>query len=309
MIETSTPNKLSNLNKKDPSQKQAAVFHKMKRLKPLSIRKPSIAKKRPQIKNISQQFSHAETILSITDLCVYFSATKVLKNININFPKKGLVAIMGPSGCGKSTLIRAINRMHELDQSTNVTGKLMLGNQDITTLPAMAVRQRIGMVFQRPNPFPNMTIFQNVLSGYILTGMRLNKKQKNEIVIENLKKAFLWDEVKDRLHERGTFLSGGQQQRLCIARSLAMQVDVLLLDEPTSALDPIATTRIENLLQTLKKEIPIIMVTHNTAQASRISDYTAFLYLGELIEYNKTKIMFTVPSDKRTEAYLMGRFG
>ncbi len=273
-----------------------------------SLRKPSITRRRSTIKNISERFSN-DAILSIADLNVYFGTHHVLQNINIQFPTKGLVAIMGPSGCGKSTLIRAINRLHELDTQAKVSGTIKLHDNNILTLPAMLVRKRIGMVFQRPNPFPNMTIFQNVLSGYILTGMKLNRRQQIEIVETNLHKAALWDEVKDRLHQRSTFLSGGQQQRLCIARSLAMDVELLLLDEPTSALDPVATARIENLLLTLKKEVPIIMVTHNTAQASRISDYTAFLYLGELIEYNKTKTMFTVPSDKRTEAYLMGQFG
>lgn len=249
--------------------------------------------------------------LKVENLSVWFSQNHVVKNVNLTVHKNKIVAIMGPSGCGKSTFLRAINRMHDLTETARVSGKILIdgGSSDILEMDAMSVRQRIGMVFQRPNPFPNMTIYQNVISGYILTGKKLKKQEKDQLVEENLKKAALWDEVKDRLHSRGIFLSGGQQQRLCIARSLAMKVETLLLDEPTSALDPIATTKIENLIEKLKDEITIIVVTHSNSQASRISDYTGFMYLGELIEYDSTKTMFTVPKNKKTEEYLTGKFG
>lgn len=248
--------------------------------------------------------------LKVENLSVWFSKNHVVKDVNLTMIKNKVIAIMGPSGCGKSTFLRAINRMHDLTETAHVSGKILLeGSQDILGMDAMSVRQRVGMVFQRPNPFPNMTIYQNVISGYILTGKKLKKQEKDQLVEENLKKAALFDEVKDRLHSKGTFLSGGQQQRLCIARSLAMKVEILLLDEPTSALDPIATTKIEDLIEKLKDEITIIVVTHSNSQASRISDYTGFMYLGELIEYDKTKTMFTVPKNKKTEEYLTGKFG
>ena len=248
-------------------------------------------------------------VLRIENLSAYYGERVVLKDINLSVPKNKVTAIMGPSGCGKTTLIRCINRMHELLPDAKAEGKIYLDNEDIFTLNPIIVRRRIGMVFQRPNPFPTMSIYDNVIAGYKLNGIRLNRTKMDRIVEDSLKKASLWNEVKDSLYKRGTFLSGGQQQRLCIARALAMKPEILLLDEPTSALDPKATSRIEELIVELKKTVTIVLVTHNIAQASRVSDYTAFLYLGELIEFGGTGKMFTAPEDKRTEEYLTGKFG
>jgi len=248
-------------------------------------------------------------VLRIENLSAYYGERVVLKDINLSVPKNKVTAIMGPSGCGKTTLIRCINRMHELLPDAKAEGKIYLDNEDIFTLNPIIVRRRIGMVFQRPNPFPTMSIYDNVIAGYKLNGIRLNRTEMDRIVEDSLKKASLWNEVKDSLYKRGTFLSGGQQQRLCIARALAMKPEILLLDEPTSALDPKATSRIEELIVELKKTVTIVLVTHNIAQASRVSDYTAFLYLGELIEFGDTGKMFTAPEDKRTEEYLTGKFG
>ena len=199
--------------------------------------------------------------------------------------------------------------MHELYPDIRISGEILMDNRNILKMNPMEVRRMAGMVFQRPNPFPTMSIFDNVIAGYKLNGIRLKKKEKEEIVETCLTNVGLWNEVKDALFKKGTFLSGGQQQRLCIARALALKPEVLLMDEPTSALDPIATNRIEELLLELKKEFTIIIVTHNMSQAARISDYSMFMYLGELIEYDKTRIMFTNPRDKRTEEYLTGQFG
>ncbi len=249
-------------------------------------------------------------ILRVENFCASYEDEKwVLKNINFSIFKNKITAIMGPSGCGKSTLIRCINRMHEVIAGAKVKGKIFLYNQNIFEMHPIIVRRKIGMVFQKPNPFPTMSIYNNVLAGYILTGANLKKEEKDRMVEESLKKAFLWDEVKDVLHRRGTFLSGGQQQRLCIARALATNPEILLLDEPTSALDPKATKMIEELLEELKKYVTIILVTHNQSQAARISDYTAFLYLGELIEYKETEKIFTVPEHPKTQEYLSGKFG
>ncbi len=248
-------------------------------------------------------------ILTIDNLEVWINDQYIVKDITMAFQEKSITAIMGPSGCGKTTMLRCINRMHELIENTRVNGKISLLTQDLFALNPMVVRQKIGMVFQRPNPFPTMSIYNNVIAGYILNGIRISRKEKDVIVEASLTNAGLWNEVKDNLHRKGTFLSGGQQQRLCIARALAMKPEVILLDEPTSALDPKSTAHIEELLMDLKESITIIMVTHNIAQASRISDYTAFLYLGELIEYDQTEKMFTVPKDPRTEEYLTGKFG
>ena len=220
-----------------------------------------------------------------------------------------ITAIMGPSGCGKSTLLRAVNRMHELYKNIQVTGEIMLDGVNIMQEQPNAVRRKIGMVFQRPNPFPTMSIYDNVLAGYILNGIHLSKSKKDEIVERNLRNVSLWDEVKGSLTKRGTFLSGGQQQRLCIARSLALQPELLLLDEPTSALDPIATKHVEDLIVKLKDEVTIMIVTHNMSQAMRISDMSMFMYLGELIEYDRTDKMFNDPADERTRAYLTGKMG
>ena len=248
-------------------------------------------------------------ILSVRDLSVAYDTNVAVNNVSVDFKKNSITAIMGPSGCGKSTLLRAFNRMHELYENITITGQVILNGDDIMKLPPIRVRRHLGMVFQRPNPFPTMSIYDNVIAGYKLNGIRLKKSEKDEIIERSLVDVGLWDEVKDSLFKKGTFLSGGQQQRLCIARALAFNPEVILLDEPTSALDPIATSKIEDMLVELKKNYTIIMVTHNMSQAARISDYSLFMYLGELVEYDKTKIMFTMPKDKRTEEYLTGKFG
>jgi len=216
---------------------------------------------------------------------------------------------MGPSGCGKTTLIRCINRMHELIPEARVSGKIYLDHEDIYATDPIIVRRQIGMVFQKPNPFPMMSIYDNVIAGYLLNGIGLSKDEKDTIVEESLRRAALWGEVKESLHRRGTFLSGGQQQRLCIARALAMRPAVLLLDEPTSALDPKAASHIEELIVQLKDTVTIVLVTHNISQAARASDFTVFLYLGELVEFGPTERMFTAPTNKKTEEYLTGKFG
>ena len=249
-------------------------------------------------------------ILQFKNVSISYTPGKnAVNHVNADIKKNRITAIMGPSGCGKSTLLRAINRMHELYPDIRISGEILMYNRNILKMNPMEVRRMAGMVFQRPNPFPTMSIFDNVIAGYKLNGIRLKKKEKEEIVETCLTNVGLWNEVKDALFKKGTFLSGGQQQRLCIARSLALKPEVLLMDEPTSALDPIATNRIEELLLELKKEFTIIIVTHNMSQAARISDYSMFMYLGELIEYDKTRIMFTNPRDKRTEEYLTGQFG
>lgn len=250
-----------------------------------------------------------DPVLSLNDLTVSYDNVPAVKNVSAGFKKNSVTAIMGPSGCGKSTLLRAINRMHELYENIQTTGSIILNGTDIMKMPTIKVRRRMGMVFQRPNPFPTMSIYDNVISGYKLNGISLKKNERDDIVERSLIDVALWDEVKDSLFKKGTFLSGGQQQRLCIARALAFNPEIILLDEPTSALDPIATSKIEDMLVKLKESYTIIMVTHNMSQAARISDYSLFMYLGELVEYDKTKIMFTNPHDKRTEEYLTGKFG
>ena len=249
-------------------------------------------------------------ILQFKNVSISYTPGKnAVNHVNADIKKNRITAIMGPSGCGKSTLLRAINRMHELYPDIRISGEILMDNRNILKMNPMEVSRMAGLVFQRPNPFPTMSIFDNVIAGYKLNGIRLKKKEKEEIVETCLTNVVLWNEVKDALFKKGTFLSGGQQQRLCIARALALKPEVLLMDEPTSALDPIATNRIEELLLELKKEFTIIIVTHNMSQAARISDYSMFMYLGELIEYDKTRIMFTNPRDKRTEEYLTGQFG
>ena len=245
----------------------------------------------------------------IEGLSVSFGKTRVLHEVSLDIGDGEFVSLLGASGCGKSTLLRAINRMHELYPDIRISGEILLDNRNILKMNPMEVRRMAGMVFQRPNPFPTMSIYDNVIAGYKLNGIRINKKEKDQLVESCLTNVGLWDEVKDSLFKKGTFLSGGQQQRLCIARALALKPEVLLMDEPTSALDPIATNRIEELLLQLKQEFTIVIVTHNMSQAARISDYSMFMYLGELIEYDQTQIMFTNPRDKRTEEYLSGQFG
>jgi len=248
-------------------------------------------------------------LLKVSDFSAGFGDTAVLKAINLEVQPNRVTALMGPSGCGKTTLIRCINRMHELIPDATVSGTILLHEEDIYRMSPIILRRKIGMVFQRPNPFPTMSIYDNVIAGYKLNGIKMSRAERDKIVEESLQKAALWNEVRDRLHKRGSFLSGGQQQRLCIARALAMNPDILLMDEPTSALDPKATAHIEQLINDLKKNVTILLVTHNIAQAGRVSDYTAFLYLGELVEYGTTEKLFTVPDDKRTEEYLSGKFG
>ena len=250
-----------------------------------------------------------DPILAIDDLSVAYDKNYAVRNVSVNIKKKSVTAIMGPSGCGKSTLLRALNRMHELYENIHTSGQVLLHDENIFSMSTIRLRRKMGMVFQRPNPFPTMSIYDNVIAGYKLNGIRLKKSEKDEIVERSLTDVALWDEVKDNLFKKGTFLSGGQQQRLCIARALAFGPEIILLDEPTSALDPIATSKIEDLLVKLKEHYTIILVTHNMSQAARISDYSLFMYLGELVEYGKTKNMFTNPQDRRTEEYLTGKFG
>ncbi|MGD8628209.1 MAG: phosphate ABC transporter ATP-binding protein PstB [bacterium] len=248
-------------------------------------------------------------VLKIENFGAHFGDHRILKDINLSIPGNKVTAIMGPSGCGKTTLIRCINRMHELVTGARVEGSIRLCGEDVYKTNPILVRRKIGMVFQRPNPFPTMSIYDNVIAGYKLNGIRMGRGELDRIVEESLQRAALWDEVRDSVHRKGTFLSGGQQQRLCIARALAMNPEVLLLDEPTSALDPKATARIEELIIELKDYVTIVLVTHNIAQAARVSDLTAFLYLGELVEFGPSEKLFTVPEDKRTEEYLTGKFG
>lgn len=249
------------------------------------------------------------TVLKIEKFSACFGDNKILKEINLTITKNIVAALMGPSGCGKTTLIRCVNRMHELIPGATVSGKMYLNEHDIYDMEPILLRRKVGMVFQKPNPFPTMSIYDNVIAGYKLNGIRLSREEFNNIVEQSLRKAALWNEVKDSLHRKGTFLSGGQQQRLCIARALAMNPEILLLDEPTSALDPKSTSQIEELFVELKQNVTMLLVTHNIAQAARVSDITAFIYLGELIEFGPTEKMFTVPKDKRTEEYLTGKFG
>jgi phosphate transport system ATP-binding protein len=248
------------------------------------------------------------TIISSKNFNAYYGSNHAVKNVNLGIPKNHIVAVMGPSGCGKTTYLRCINRMHELTPGATTEGKMLLNNQDVYEMHPIFARLKIGMVFQRPNPFPNLSIYDNVIAGYKLNGLKLRKPERDNIVHEALTKAALWSEVKDSLHKKGTFLSGGQQQRLCIARAIAMEPEVLLLDEPTSALDPISTASIEGLLHDLKKNFTLVIVTHNMQQAARVSDRTAFFFLGELVEYDDTKRMFTNPKDTRTQNYITGRF-
>ncbi len=248
--------------------------------------------------------------LKLEQLNIHFGSSHAVKDVSLEFPANTVTAIIGPSGCGKSTVLRSINRMHDLTPSARVTGRVLLDDADIydRKVDPVAVRRRIGMVFQKANPFPAMSIYDNVISGYKLNG-RVNKSTMDEIVESSLKRVALWDEVKDRLKSSAMALSGGQQQRLCIARTVAVQPEVILMDEPCSALDPIATLKIEELIDELKEQYTVVIVTHNMQQAARVSDFTAFLYLGELIEFDVTKKIFTNPAQTRTEDYITGRFG
>lgn len=249
------------------------------------------------------------TILRTENLRISFGNNLVVKGINMEIAEKQVTAFMGPSGCGKTTILRSINRLHDLTPEAKVEGKIFLHSEEVNAMEAMTLRRRVGMVFQRPNPFPTMSIYENVISGFTLNGIKISKHEKNQIVEDALKKVALWDEVKDNLNKRSTALSGGQQQRLCVARAVAMKPEVILLDEPTSALDPLSTAKIEDLLYELKANYTLIIVTHNMQQAARISDMTAFFYLGELLEYDNTKKVFTNPKNEKTQNYITGRFG
>ena len=248
-----------------------------------------------------------ESVFKIENVNLFYGEKQALKNINLDLYKNQVTAFIGPSGCGKSTLLRCLNRMNDLIEGCKVEGTIIYENQNISDINTLELRTKVGMVFQNPNPFP-MSIFDNVAYGPRCQGIK-NKDTLKKIVVESLKKAALYDEVKDRLKDSALGLSGGQQQRLCIARCIAMEPDVILMDEPTSALDPIATLKIEELINELKKDYTIIIVTHNMQQATRVSDYTAFFMLGEVIECDKTIDLFSQPKNKKTEDYITGRFG
>ena len=248
-----------------------------------------------------------QSIFEVKNVDLFYGEHKALKSINLNIEKNKVTAFIGPSGCGKSTLLRCFNKMNDLISGCKVTGEIIFDGTDINLMNTIELRTKVGMVFQNPNPFP-MSIFDNVAYGPRCSGIK-NKEKLKEIVIDSLKKASLYEEVKDRLKSSALSLSGGQQQRLCIARAIAMKPEVILMDEPTSALDPIATLKIEELILELKKNYTIVIVTHNMQQATRISDYTAFFLLGEMIEMDKTNELFSNPKNKKTEDYITGRFG
>jgi phosphate transport system ATP-binding protein len=246
----------------------------------------------------------------IKEINAWFGRKQALKNINLNIKDKSVTAFIGPSGCGKTTLIRCLNRMHEMTPGARVDGQVLVDGADIydKSIDPVVVKRRVGMVFQKPNPFPTMSISDNVAAGLKLNGIK-DKNLISEVVEESLKGAALWDEVRTELDKPGMSLSGGQQQRLCIARALAMQPEVLLMDEPTSALDPLASSKIEELVRSLKEHVTIVIVTHNMQQAARVSDFTAFMYLGEMIEYGATSQIFKNPEKELTERYISGKFG
>jgi len=251
------------------------------------------------------------TRIAVRELDAYFGAVHAIRHVTVDLSDQTVTAIIGPSGCGKSTFLRCLNRMHETVPGARVSGHVLLDDHDIygNGISPVAVRRQVGMVFQRPTPFPTMSIRENVAAGLVVLDQRPNRKQTDEIIERALKRAALWDEVKDRLKTSATALSGGQQQRLCIARALATDPEVLLLDEPTASLDPISTQKVEELIYELRTDVTVVIVTHNMQQAARVSDQTAFFLGGELIEVAPTERMFTSPSDERTESYITGRFG
>ncbi len=268
----------------------------------------SVTLMKPSVEKEDRSFRTTSAIkISVKNLRASFGKTEVLHGINIEIPEKKVVAIIGPSGCGKSTFLRCLNRMHEVVGGT-ITGQILMDGRDIMLEDPVYLRRKVGMVFQKPNPFPTMSISNNVVAGLKLNGFRKRTVLK-KIVEKSLRQAALWEEVKDNLNDSGANISGGQQQRLCIARTIALNPEVILMDEPASALDPISTAKIEELIFELKKDFTIIIVTHNMQQAARVSDLTAFFYMGELIEYSDTKKMFTAPDKKQTEDYVSGRFG
>jgi phosphate transport system ATP-binding protein len=251
----------------------------------------------------------ADPVLEIAGLNLYYGAARALKDITLSIPRKQVTAFIGPSGCGKSTLLRCFNRMNDLLDNVRIEGSITLDGEEITTptLDVISLRRRVGMVFQQSNPFPK-SIYENIVYGLRIAGIR-DKAVLDETVEKSLRGAAIWDEVKDRLHDSALGLSGGQAQRICIARAIAVNPEIILMDEPCSALDPIATAKIEELINELKEQYTVVIVTHNMQQAARVSDFTAFLYLGELIEFNETKKIFTNPDNRHTEDYITGRFG
>ena len=267
---------------------------------------PDVARPMPQNMPETQD---TEVKLSAQDIRFFYGNFEALKDISIEIPKNRITAFIGPSGCGKSTFLRCMNRMNDLIDDTRIEGKLLLDGQDINSpnVDVVALRKRVGMVFQRPNPFP-MSIYDNIAYGPRIHGTK-DKRKLDEIVETSLQRAFLWEEVKDKLKQSGTQLSGGQQQRLCIARVLSVDPDVILMDEPASALDPVATSKIEDLMLELRDHYTVVIVTHNMQQAQRASDFTGFFLLGELIEYQETSSLFLTPQKKQTEDYISGRFG
>ncbi len=250
-----------------------------------------------------------EVKMSVKDLDLYYGQKQALKNINMDIHSNAITALIGPSGCGKSTFLKTLNRMNDLIDNVRITGQVTLDGEDIfdKNMDVTMLRKRVGMVFQQPNPFP-MSVYDNIAYGPRVHGIK-NKAKLDEIVEESLRGAAIWDEVKDNLKKSALRLSGGQQQRICIARALATKPEVILMDEPTSALDPISTTKIEDLMEELKRQYTVVVVTHNMQQAVRVSDYTAFFLVGDMVEYGETKELFTYPKDKRTEDYITGRFG
>jgi len=254
-------------------------------------------------------FSPQETKIQVQNLNLYYSKKQVLKNISMNIPERRVTAIIGPSGCGKSSFVRVLNRMNDLIPEARVEGRVLIDGENIydPDVDVVALRKKVGMVFQKPNPFPK-SIFENIAYG-LRIGRHLKEEEIEFIVEKSLRQAALWEEVKDRLNQNAMSLSGGQQQRLCIARALAVEPEIILFDEPCSAIDPIATARIEELIHELKKDYTVVIVTHNMQQAARVSDFTAFLWLGELVEFDRTEKIFTNPVNKLTEDYITGRFG
>ncbi len=262
----------------------------------------------PEMEVIEAEQGGREFEVETKNLSVSFNGRPAISDINLSVRKQTATAIIGPSGCGKSTFLRALNFMHDMIPKSKVTGEIIINKHSISEYDTVDLRKKVGMVFQKPNPFPKMSIFENVVSGLKMNGNK-DKKNLNEVAENCLKHAGLWEEVKDRLKEPAVSLSGGQQQRLCIARTIAVSPEIILMDEPTSALDPISTQKIEELIFNLKKEFTILVVTHNMQQAARVSDHTAFFYMGKLVEYSRTRRMFTNPKEKLTEEYITGKFG
>jgi phosphate transport system ATP-binding protein len=277
----------------------------------LLMPQPQVLERRDRAEDSAEtEASSLRPAFQTKNLSMWYGSKRAVENMSLDVPAKAVTAIIGPSGCGKSTFIRALNRMHELVPHTRIEGTVLLDGENLyaSDVDPAIVRRRVGMVFQKSNPFPTMSIGENVIIGLRLNGVR-DRKFLNERLEKSLRMAALWDEVKDDLHKSGTSLSGGQQQRLCIARALAVEPEVILMDEPCSALDPIATAKIEELIQELKTQYTIVIVTHNMQQAGRVSDFTAFFYMGRLIEFGSTTKIFTNPGQKQTEDYITGRFG